>query len=494
MLNLIADPWIPVRCSTGLSVVRPDQIADPHVLGFAWPRPDLNLACYELMIGMTYLACPPDPDEDASQTPPDHSTLKDGLTHLGPAFELLGDGPRFMQDFEPLQDDPNPPDMLFIDSAGASSAKKNSDLMVKRNRYGTLPLPLAAMALYTLQAFAPAGGAGNRTSMRGGGPMVTLVHPKEAGLWPLIWSNVPPGAALPAAQLARLPLMRPTVTSEKEQVVVPQGDSMDSCEPGMFFGQPRRLRLVAEGDRVTGVIQRPYGTKYEGWRHYLTPYYLDSKAHVLPMHPKPGPFGYRNWRGIILQSDKHHQPENLQRQMKVPDASPVDLIVAGWAMDNMKPLDFVWSEQPVFPLSDKMNGIASGMVEAAEQAGYALATCIQDSMGESSISKGAADRSKQAFFNKTHQPFVDRVAAISNDNNPDPKNWLDVLRRTALDIFDEAVLPGLAGMQETRRQKAVKARRSLSSAFSGHNKLGRKIFEPLALKLPPKKRQKKENA
>ncbi len=180
MLNLIADPWIPVRRSAGLAVVRPDQIVDPCILGFAWPRPDLNLACHELMIGLTYLACPPDPEEDVSGTPPDHATLKDGLARLAPAFELLGDGPRFLQDFEPLHDEPNPPDMLFIDSAGANTSKKNADLMVKRNRYGALPLPIAAMALYTLQAFAPSGGSGNRTSMRGGGPMVTLVRPKEA--------------------------------------------------------------------------------------------------------------------------------------------------------------------------------------------------------------------------------------------------------------------------------------------------------------------------
>ena len=84
--------------------------------------------------------------------------------------------------------------MLFIDSAGGSTAKKNADLMVKRGRYGNLPLPLAAMALYTLQSFAPSGGAGNRTSMRGGGPMVTLMQPLDGNahpLWRLIWSNVP---------------------------------------------------------------------------------------------------------------------------------------------------------------------------------------------------------------------------------------------------------------------------------------------------------------
>ena len=77
------------------------------------------------------------------------------MTPLAPAFNLLGAGPRFLQDREPLEGAGNPPDMLFIDSAGDSTAKKNADLMVRRGRYETLSLPLAAMALYTLQAFAP---------------------------------------------------------------------------------------------------------------------------------------------------------------------------------------------------------------------------------------------------------------------------------------------------------------------------------------------------
>ena len=312
------------------------------MLGFAWPRPDLNLACHELLIGLIYLACPPQ-DEDC---PPCTCLIRRPfgrrMAPLASAFNLLGEGPRFLQDFDPLEGTPNPPDMLFIDSAGDSTAKKNADLMVRRCRYEALPLPLAAMALFTLQAFAPSGGAGNRTSMRGGGPLVALVRPKGEGLWPLIWANVPYGAALQPDELSLLPWMRPTVTSKSGQVVVPEGDPMDAPPPEMFFGQPRRLRLVADGDAVTGVIQRPYGTNYAQWVHDLSPYYEDAKGQVLPMHPKPGPFGYRNWRGVILQSDKHRRPRNLKRHLDqmTPGTPRVDLIVAGWAMSNMKPLGF----------------------------------------------------------------------------------------------------------------------------------------------------------
>ena len=489
MLNLISDPWIPVRRHSGPDVIRPDQVAEGNVERFNWPRPDLNLACHELLIGLTYIACPPE-DESDRLSPPDQSALRAALAPLAPAFNLLGEGPLFLQDWDELEGDSSPLDMLFIDSSGNSTAKKNADLMVRRDRYERLPLPLAAMALYTLQTFAPAGGAGNRTSMRGGGPMVTLVKPQGQGLWPLIWANVPYGEPLDAENLDVLPWMRPTVTSERGQVVVPDNDSMDGPNPEVFFGQPRRLRLVIEEDKVVGIIQRPYGTNYEQWVHPLSPYYEDARGQILPLHPKPGPFGYRNWSGVILQNDKRRRSENLKSYLKVPDAPPVNLIVAGWAMDNMKPLDFLWSEQPIFPLSPEAESATIAMIEAAEQAGSALAKDIRDVTGES----GVPDAARLAFFDRTQRAFIDRISAVSKGHAPDPEGWLVVLRKVALGLFDIHVLPGLPDLQETRRQKAVAARKSLVGAFSGYGRSAKKIYGALELKLPAKPKKNKENA
>ena len=497
MLNLISDPWIPVHRREGRDdVVCPGQIADLDIQDFAWPRPDLNLACHELLIGLTYLAYPPE-DEDAQLSPPDQDAFQDALAPLAPAFNLLGDGPRFLQDIDSLDGEEKPPDMLFIDSAGATTVKKNADLMVRRGRYEALPLPLAAMALYTLQAFAPSGGKGNRTSMRGGGPMVTLIRPKgqgQEGLWPLIWANVPCGAAHGYDELENvLPWMRPTVTSEKGEPVVPE----DDLNPEMFFGQPRRLRLSTDGTAVTGVIQRPYGTNYAQWKHYLSPYYEDSKQELLPVHPKPGPFGYRNWRGIILQSDKRKRPENLEqyRAHLGPDAPRIDLIVAGWAMDNMKPQDFLWSEQPVFPLSEDAEASTIAMIEAAEQTSLALAFNVHMGMSgsEAKSTTGAANAAKQAFFNRTQTVFENQVSNLSGGASADPDGWLKELRKVALKIFDEHVLPGLSEMQETRRANAVNARKSLAGVFRGYGKWGKKIHQVLDIELPPEPSKRKGN-
>ena len=269
-------------------------MADAAIRRLDWPRADLNLACLELLIGLVLLADPPGDAEDwEARQKPDPDRLRARLADLAPAFDLMGGGPRFLQDREDLPGEANPPDMLFIDSAGGQTVRNNADLMVWRDRYPALEPALAAMALYTFQAFAPAGGAGNRTSMRGGGPLLTLVQP-QGGLWATIWANVPDG--LPAGP-GVLPWMRATVTSEGGRAVYPE-----QAHPAeAFFGMPRRLRLVGDGGRITGVIQRPYGTNYAGWDHPLTPYYrLKLTDEWLPKHPRAGLFGYRHWLGVVM--------------------------------------------------------------------------------------------------------------------------------------------------------------------------------------------------
>ena len=448
-----------------------------------WPRPDLNLACLELLIGLTYLALPPRGADDRNRLPL-ASVVDEAMARLEPAFNLLGDGPRFLQDLDPLEGDARSPDMLFIDSAGASTARKNADLMVRRERYEAISLPLAAIALYTLQAFAPSGGAGNRTSMRGGGPMVTLVKPSEVGLWPLIWANVPRGDPLPSEDLVLLPWMRPTRESKpilkKAPVTVPRGDSGSKTDPEMFFGQPRRLRLVARNGAVTQVIQKPWGTNYSGWRHPLTPYYRRGDE-TLAVHPKPGAFGYRNWRGIILQSESGSRATNLMQYLRDVEGARCSLIVAGWAMDNMKPLDFLWSEQPVFPLSGDCEDHASDAVEAAEQAGFVLAARVCDGVGDK-IS-GAGSRAREAFFATTQGAFEKMLEEMSLGQPFAPSQWVERMREAAISAFDAEVLPGLADLSETRRRKAVNARSMLIAAFSGQYRSSKKIFDPLGLEV-----------
>lgn len=480
-LNLISDPWIPVRCSDGSRrIIAPWQMSEPGIEGPDWPRPDLNIACHELLIGLVYLADPPASVDDWDRRlAPDPARLRDRLAAFAPAFNLLGEGPLFLQDLEPLAGDASPPDMLFIDSSGANAARNNADLMVHRGRYPVLDLPLAAMALYTFQAFAPAGGAGNRTSMRGGGPLVTLAEPGQ-GLWARVWANVPYGRP---GTSDSLPWMRATRVSDKGLETLPP-DGAALFNPEAFFGMPRRLRLVADAAGVTGVIQKPYGTNYARWKHPLSPYYrMKPGTEWLPKHPRAGRFGYRNWLGILARETKSEVAE-LSQSLRDwgPRRGGGAVIVAGWAMDNMKPRDFTLSVEPFLDLAPETEDRLVGLILGADAAGAAL----RDALGPVLAKGEAREAEREAFFTATETRFAAHLGALRAGADP-TADWLTDLRSQVMRQFDALAVPGIDQRETDQIGRIVEARKFLGLAFAGSGKQGRAIYDALGLQLPEKK-------
>lgn len=472
-LNLITDRWIPVLDATGARrTIAPWEMADASLVAPDWPRPDLNTACLEMLIGLVRLVDPPaHPDDWEDRQTPDPERLRDRLAALAPAFELLGEGPRFMQELGGLVGDARPADALFIDSGGEGGA-----LMVREGRYPDLDLPTAAMALYAMQTQAPSGGRGNLTSLRGGGPMTVLVDP-GGGLWPLIWSNVPDGK--PAAQIA-LPWMRPTVTSETGVQFFPhQGDPAE-----VFFGMPRRLSLVTQEDRVTGLIQRPSGTKYVGWRHPLTPYYRQKAGdQPLPVRPRAGVFGYRHWLGIAAEqgSDLRERPATVEAWESRGLGRRAEIIVAGWAMENMKARDYIWSRAPLVNLPEERATFLRDMIEAADILSAALRGALASLLAEGEGREAA----REEFYIRTQDAFegwVARLETIALDDAA--RGWLVDMRKTALGIFEALALPGLADRTAPAQQEIIAAHRGLTGSFAGYGKLGKKAFGVLNLPSP----------
>ena len=381
--------------------------------------------------------------------------------------------PVSLQDLESLQGTPNPPDMLFIDSAGQKTGRDNADLMVRRGRYEALSPALAAMALYTLQAHAPAGGAGNRTSMRGGGPMVTLVAPREEqGLWPLVWANTPYGNA---ADMDVLPWMNPTPTSEKKgsERWPSQGHRVES-----FFGMPRRLRLVEQDSLIVGVMQRRYGINYAGWVHPLTPYYrVKEGAELLPRHPRAGNFGYRNWLGVVADGgagSTTQRAEAVRNWQERTMGASADLVVAGWTMDNMKPLDFTWSAPPLVNLTEGATLLLRGLIEAADLFGRALGGALVPVLAEGEAREAVRER----LFSESQSAFEEHLRAIESgaDRNAIALSWVEILRDMALQLFEAEALPGLADRETSVQERIVAAHRSLRNAFRGFGRIGAEAY------------------
>ena len=479
-LNLINDAWIPVYTVEGAHRIRAWEIADAGVEWVDWGRGDLNLGCLELLIGLVLIADPPENEIDwhARYKRPLSARLRERLEALSPHFELDGPGPRFMQDLEPFEANgrraPRPADMLFIDSPGAKTRRNNADISVRRDRYGDLPLELAAMALYTLQAWAPSGGAGNRTALRrGGGPLVTLVQPVAAGahrLWRLIWANVPFGVPLEPARCAQaLPWLRATRTSEDGTTVTP-----NSCHPAQaLFGMPRRVRLVVEGERVVGVIQKQHGTRYQGWAHPLTPHFRSKDAMALrPVPMRPGTLSYRNWLGVTLGRDTERvqRAATVRRMQDMAEAPACEVLAGGWAMRGMKALDFHTDIYPSLRMDAQAEARIRTLVEAATIAATRLARALRTAHGS------AADTAavEEAFLQRTESAFIACAHAIAQASEaPIEQEWLETLRRAALRLFDTESLPRLSLHSGPRIERITAERRSLRLAFAANATIAR---------------------
>lgn len=536
--SLILDAWMPVRRRSGAAqLIRPagltDAIATDPIVTLDWPRADFRLAGLEFLIGLLATACPPASDDGLDepgdwqgwyQSPPSSETLAAAFAPLAPAFLLDGDGPRFMQDFENFPGDANRLETLLIDAPGGQTLKKNADHFVKRGGVETMSRGMAAMALITLQAFAPAGGAGNRVGLRGGGPLTTLAIPPwpegPVPLWHLLWANVPVGRAVTEAEWLKVfPWMGPTRTSEAKRITTPD----DTHELHAFWGMARRIRLEFADNTgrvpcdlgggidplvVTGWRQRPYGNNYAKWTHPLTPYYRQKVTDTewLPVHPQPGGIGYRHWVGLLFDdaTDKplRQAAASIQRfrvyrlnQVAVyGDRILWRMLAAGYDMDNMKPRGFVESEMPIVEPADLgragdfidlLRQLIAGASEAASLLGRSVRRALFSDGAKVALDAGLLTTPRERFWEQTETRFLHHVASAAAAG-ADPVAirvaWRADLAGIIRNLFAEAAPMDAMGA-DRRPDRIAAAARGLGMALNGYGKEGEAFFK--ALSLPP---------
>jgi len=528
-LNLLEDPWIPIQAAAGpVRLIRPAQITEDLPLSaIDWPRADFRIAQLEFLIGLLATCCSP-ADDDAWQAwwddPPNAAALDSAFAPFVHAFNFDGDGPRFLQDFESLDSGVESVEKLLIEAPGEQGVKKNTDLLVKRGRAERLSRATAAIALYTLQSWAPAGGAGNRTGLRGGGPLVTMLLPgTEPTLWHMLWANVPCGQSPATSDLPRVfPWLGPTQSSQVGMTVTPA-----NAHPAqVWWGMPRRIRLEFEAQPepiacdltnqpddvlIVGWRQRPYGANYADWgrRHPLTPHYRlkPTDPEWLPVHPQPGGIGYRHWLGLVLPADELRLPAACVSTWR-GDERPlgrVRLLAAGFDMDNMKARGFVESEMPLPGSGDaqqrrRLDKLATALVRGSEAAAGMIRSAVRAALFSAGATVKAdaelLNSARENLWEATEDAFFDvlnRAAAseaLEEDPNPPHRFWLDRLRGTALAIFDELAPVAPDGSGQAPRVAA--ARRNLLVGFAGYSPMGKALFA--ALNLPPPEKPAKDKA
>ncbi len=537
--NLLTDAFFPVVtrheaqkwCAFPELVAGANGSEGDYPVEFNWPRPDFNMACFEFCVGVIALTFDiRDEDEwrEFWTNPPNRDGLAQKLAPFVHAFDLNGEGPRFLQDFEPLSGAATDIESLLIDTPGQKGRRENSDLLTHRNRYAVLGLPAAAMALYSLQAYAPSGGAGNLTSMRGGGPLTTLVVPVAQDdalpvpLWRKIFANVVPDERLRIGELPKaLPWLAPT-PSKGHTVSLADAHPLQT-----YFGMPRRIRLGFssepgicpmtgwKGPQVTEFVQQPWGTKYGTWQHPLTPYRRQKEAgEPYSAKPKSGRFGYGAWVAATVGSKEGklaEQAKNIKiakNARRYAFAADARVRVGGWAMNNMEAITYIFAEEPLHLAKKEeqqqaLDDRARDFSEAADQAVFLLLAALKKALfsGQKNTSndRGILDQARTDFFGTTenafHQLLDDLLQAMPEDGsladmNDYAQHWLRIMHSAALATFDRlAPVP----LQDAEKAKAVvNAYGILNATFAGRTKESKKLYGKLQLPLPKKPQTQKE--
>ncbi|CDG83802.1 type I-E CRISPR-associated protein Cse1/CasA [Janthinobacterium agaricidamnosum] len=513
MISLLEEKWLPVRRRSGqLDWVAPHQIVEPDIVGFAASRADFNGALAQMMIGWLQTSTPLTTDgawEDALDAPPSPAELQRWFAPHADAFVLDGDKARFMQDFSLAEGVETTIDALLIDAPGSSTIDKNTDHFVKRGTVGAMCPHCAAIALFTLQTNAPAGGAGNRTSLRGGGPLTTLVvAAKPISLWHDLWLNVKPQRAFlqhggDARKTDRHFTFPWLADITKIQAGGGETQPVQVHPHHVFWAMPRRIRLDF-ADVKTGncdickrastqllhrYISRPQGLNYKGpWRHPFSPYY-ETKEGWLPVHPQPGGFSYKNWLGWVFGSE--------QNKKKVQAASVVGHALAGtrelslwmfgYDLDNMKARCWYETTFPLYALGaarpaarENLQGLVKNMIEASEQAVFYTRQAVKQAWFGEADMRGDLSFIDKAFWDSTEPLFYKQllkwVELAKQDGGIDMDDsklleeygtaWLNALRSAGMRLFDADIV-GASSFSQQDPRRIAEAHNQLKRNFDG---------------------------
>lgn len=283
-MNLLEDPWIPVRADSGTG---PFQLLTYRALlcdpGQNWqislPRDDLELACLQLLVCMTQVMFLPEDDPElryriASPLPPDVFNAR--IAPYSDWFDLDHPTQPFMQTRGVKAADDTPIQKLLIGLPEGNNHAFFNEVDEVRHLSGSV----AAIALFNQASNCPSFGGGFKGSLRGGAPITTLVF--DADLRRMIWGNV-----LTRPRLAERQIDAPGPAQDKPTWVDPitEKSTIHWNQIGLMrglFWQPAHVELVrAKRSRPCGLLG---GDAAEGYGGFLKEKFNFTVEGVWP-HP-----------------------------------------------------------------------------------------------------------------------------------------------------------------------------------------------------------------
>jgi CRISPR system Cascade subunit CasA len=541
--------WLPIRRASGrVESIAPADLtslidSDP-VVAIASARPDFDRVLLEFLIGLLATTCPPVDTADwveRYRRPPTPEELAAAFAPFADAFILDGDGPRFMQDAEALDDREKPISWLFLDGALENTEETARDVFQKRREVKALSRASAAILLFLVQTYSTQGGPGVRTSVRGGGPLTTLVipHPAfgaKATLWNMLWANVPNGVPATTLTPSIFPWLGKTRTSNKGEITTP----LDVNALQIFWSTPRRVRLVfkrnsekiscdisgeVDQELVIGFQTRPRGANYKaGWIHPLTPYNRARDGSLFSAKGRTG-VAWHNYVGFIT-NDGGDPPRGLpakcvedfrsNRGWRVLDDAmdtPSFRVTAfGYQAEAATVLAWIEGVMPLWvppeaALLGLLDDFARALVSGADVVRRVITRAVKSALLGEGGGRGDWSWIDERFWTESEADFhraLDNATAVVSLPEAERadrttgafKIFFDRLKRLAFHIFDDEVsIDALADADlKTVRNPTtgltrivnpvVEARKALTFVLAGYGKDGKALYGFFGLPLP----------
>lgn len=509
--NLIEKQWIPVLRRDGTSdMIAPHEVTDRFsenpVVSLNAPRPDFNGALIQFLIGLVQTVAAPQTASEWRKKlsePPTPEELKEKFTTVRHAFEMGGDGPRFMQDFEHFEAFNGGVGGLLIETPGENALVNNTDHFVKRNNVNSLCPICCATALFAFQTNSPSGGPGYMTSLRGGGPLTTLVvgDKNHETLWQLVYLNILEqskfnnicGNLTHTEEKYRFPWLGETKKGRRKKGEIFYGEDTvpeDVHPTTMFWAMPRRIRLnldaLASGScGVCGTVsdhlvhsyrELPGGASYNKWLHPLSPHYEKTTkgvTSILPVHAQPGGLSYRHWLGFVIpDGNEKKMPARIVHEFygRWNSNWQFRLWAFGFDMDNMKARCWYESTMPLLCPDEKVRckyeELVAGMVKSASEILSNTKGAVKKAwFRRSGDAKGDTSFIDATFWQQTESDFY-RVLSTSiialeqgTETLAQSNQWLSVLCRQSIRLFDDHAFDG--PIEDADPKRVVIARKEL---------------------------------
>lgn len=467
-MNLLTDPWIPVRPQAKASAQKltlQQLLCEDGKWELCLPRDDMEMAALQLLICMTQALATPENLGELRQRimkPLVEPHFVECCKPYADWFQL--DHPKlpFMQVRKVKANEPTPMDKLLAGVTGAT----NSCFVNQSGLGEVLCSACTAIALFNQAMNVPGFGGGFKASLRGSTPVTTLVQGEH--LRQTVWLNV-----LSSEGIERLlPWHRKTEGQKPTWIEPIKSETFSAQSIGFLrglFWQPAHIELtpaVAGGNcsccgqqntavyrgfnkakfnyTVTGVWPHPHGARTATLKKGEQEEKYVSFTTTAPSWTQLGRFVVR--RAVVDSNTPGQEPAVVIRQAQELGVR-LTLCIGGYRNNQASILE---RRHELLSLGEGWNANPQVIQEVVDVAiGYrdalhkALFTFYKGG-GIKGVGVPVHETGKVQFYRRTEDTILDTLARLNFDN---PAPFLvalqDELHRTVKGLFEESVRPYL---------------------------------------------------